>query len=183
MASAITHAVAATSIGCWFYRPTVRRSIWATAIGCAILPDADVIGFRLGIPYDSAFGHRGITHSVAFAAALAALTAWGVYRHRDTGMRSGTLWLFLFLVIVSHGVLDAFTNGGLGVAFFAPVWNERFFFPVTPIEVSPLSVTGFLNARGLHILANEAAWVWLPAALLGGLGLAAGRLTRQARAR
>lgn len=34
---------------------------------CAVLPDADVIGFRFGISYADAFGHRGFSHSLAFA--------------------------------------------------------------------------------------------------------------------
>lgn len=171
MASAITHAVAAAGIGCWFYRPAVPRAIGITAIVCAIAPDADVIGFGFGIPYESVFGHRGISHSLAFAAALAALLTWVMQRERVSGLRPGTLWLLFFLATASHGVLDAFTNGGLGVAFFAPIWNARYFFPVTPIEVSPLSVSGFLTARGLRILANEAVWVWLPAVLIGVAGL------------
>jgi len=179
VASAITHVVAAAGIGCWFHRPGVPRAVWAAAVVAAVIPDADVIGFRFGIPYDSVFGHRGISHSIAFAAALASLLALGVFRNRDTGLRSGTLWTFLFLVTASHGVLDAFTNGGLGIACFAPLWNARYFFPVTPIEVSPLSVTGFLNERGLRILANEAVWVWLPAALAGAAGLWVTRFRRK----
>ena len=34
---------------------------------CAVLPDADVIGFRFGISYADAFGHRGFSHSLVFA--------------------------------------------------------------------------------------------------------------------
>ena len=26
---------------------------------CAVLPDADVLAFRFGIPYESVWGHRG----------------------------------------------------------------------------------------------------------------------------
>nr|HRC76832.1 rhodanese-like domain-containing protein [Kouleothrix sp.] len=32
-----------------------------------------------------------------------------------------------------HGVLDAMTDGGLGVAFFAPFSATRYFFPFRPI--------------------------------------------------
>jgi inner membrane protein len=141
----------------------VPRRAWAIAIAAAILPDADAIGFWLGVPYDSVFGHRGITHSLAFAAAFAAVLAWSLRQRR--------LWLFFFLAIASHGILDAFTNGGMGVAFFAPFSKVRYFFPVTPIEVSPISVTRFISWRGLRILASEAQWVWLPAFALGGAGL------------
>jgi inner membrane protein len=30
--------------------------------------------------------------------------------------------------MASHGVLDALTNGGHGIAFFSPFLNERYFF-------------------------------------------------------
>jgi inner membrane protein len=76
------------------------------------------------------------------------------------------LLLFLFLATASHGVLDAMTTGGLGVAFFAPFDAGRYFLPWRPIEVSPLGVGRFLGARGVRVLASEALWVWLPAALL-----------------
>jgi len=35
------------------------------------------------------------------------------------------LFAYLFLATASHGVLDAMTNGGLGVAFFSPFDNRR----------------------------------------------------------
>ena len=37
--------------------------------------------------------------------------------------------LYLFLSTASHGVLDALTDGGLGVAFFSPFDQTRYFFP------------------------------------------------------
>jgi len=35
-------------------------------VDCAVLwlPDVDVLGLVMGIPYDHMLGHRGITHSV-----------------------------------------------------------------------------------------------------------------------
>src|SRR6267378_8050335 len=47
------------------------------------------------------------------------------------------LWRFFFLATASHGLLDAMTNGGLGVAFFAPFCDTRYFLPWQPIVVSP----------------------------------------------
>ena len=58
------------------------------------------------------------------------------------------------------------TNGGLGVAFLAPFNDTRFFLPFRPIEVSPLSITGFFTGEGVAILANEIVWVWLPSFLI-----------------
>ena len=40
--------------------------------------------------------------------------------------------------MASHGVLDALTDGGPGVAFLAPFDDTRYFFPWRPIRVSPL---------------------------------------------
>ena len=65
----------------------------------------------------------------------------------------------------SHGVLDAFTNGGRGVAFFAPFSSDRFFFPVTPIAVSPIGAA-FFSERGVSVLASEMLWVWVPLLIL-----------------
>jgi inner membrane protein len=120
-------------------------------------------------------GHRGITHSLAFAAVLAALVvALGFRGPRWTGRRP-TLWLLLFLATASHGVLDAMTNGGSGIAFFAPFDDTRYFFPWRPIPVSPISLDRFLSERGLRVLQGEMLWVWLPAGLLVGLGTLARR--------
>ena len=37
------------------------------AILSAILPDFDIIAFKLGIDYQHPLGHRGFTHSILFA--------------------------------------------------------------------------------------------------------------------
>ncbi|MBA3273622.1 MAG: metal-dependent hydrolase [Chthoniobacterales bacterium] len=79
--------------------------------------------------------------------------------------------LYLFLATVSHCVLDAFTDGELGVAFFAPFENSRYFFPVTPIAVSPIGGS-FFSARGLSVVLNEVVWIWVPFSALRGCVLA-----------
>ncbi|HSV89890.1 MAG TPA: hypothetical protein VLH80_02270, partial [Nitrospiraceae bacterium] len=61
-----------------------------------------------------------------------------------------------------HGVLDAMTNGGLGVAFFSPFDTTRYFFPLRPVFVSPIGVSEFFSEYGVRILASEAIWIWLP---------------------
>ena len=63
-------------------------------------------------------------------------------------------------------MLDALTDGGRGMPFFSPFSETRYFFPVTPIQVSPLSYDAFLSGRGLRVVLSEMKWVWLPAALL-----------------
>jgi inner membrane protein len=88
------------------------------------------------------FGHRGLTHSFLFALALAVAVA-ALVHVRDPGKSLGDVCLYLFLATASHGVFDALTNGGRGIAFFAPFSSTRYFFPFRPIEVSPISVTPF----------------------------------------
>ena len=152
---------------------SLRGRMTAVAAMCAMLPDIDVIGLRFGVPYDSLVGHRGITHSVLFAGLVAvtiSLPLWSRSKSRETLQAL----VCLFVATVSHGVLDALTNGGLGVAFFAPFNDTRYFFPVTPIEVSPLRADVFLTLRGVSVLWSEIVWVWLPAVVVAVVA----RLTR-----
>ena len=94
------------------------------------------------------------------------------------------LLVFLFLCTASHGILDAFTNGGRGVAFLAPFSGARGFAPWRPIEVSPLSLDAFLGSRGAAVLRSEAVWVWLPCAAVFLVGaLTCGRPARARAAR
>src|SRR6266571_2952170 len=76
------------------------------------------------------------------------------------------LWMYLFLATASHGFLDAMTDGGLGVAFFAPFSNARYFLPWTPIHVAPIGLFRFFSMRGLSVFLSEFGWVWIPASLL-----------------
>jgi len=130
-----------------------RRVLFCGVIG-TIIPDADVIAFAFGIPYAHTFGHRGFTHSIAFAA-LFALVAAVLVRGRIAA------FAFIFLCTMSHAILDALTDGGLGIAFFSPFSNERYFFPWQPIRVSPLGA-GFFSERGWETLRSEVVWVWGP---------------------
>lgn len=132
---------------------------------CPVLPDLDVIGFGFGIRYGDFWGHRGFTHSLAFAALLAAVVLLGFKRDLPTPSRL-SLWTYLFLATASHGFLDAMTDGGLGVAFFSPFDNHRYFLPWTPIRVSPIGFRSFFTDYGLAVLESELLWIWLPSALL-----------------
>lgn len=166
MASLPSHVVAALGIGACFYKPEVPKSVWVIGAACSVIPDLDVIGFRFGIHYGDFWGHRGFTHSLFFAALLAvAIVALG-FRRGATGMHVLPIWLYFFLSTASHGLLDALTDGGLGVAFFSPFDNHRYFLPWTPIRVSPIGVGRFFGARGLAVLQSEFLWIWVPAIAL-----------------
>ena len=133
----------------------------------AVLPDVDVVGFRYGIAYGDVLGHRGLTHSLSFAAVTGVLVTVVLFPSvRRFPLRFLAVAALLFAATASHGVLDAFTNSGHGVGFFLPFDETRYFFPWRPLETSPLSVERFLNASGARILLNEMQWVWLPTALM-----------------
>ena len=128
---------------------------------CSLLPDLDVIGFKMGIGYADALGHRGVSHSIIFAFGLVLVSACLAPLLR---CRAVTAFMCISLAVLSHIALDAMTSGGLGVAAFWP-WDEtRYFLPWRPIRVSPFSPRALFSARGLAVLTSEFLWVWLPCA-------------------
>jgi inner membrane protein len=165
VASPITHAIAAAALAVAAF-PALPRAAWAAGAACAIVPDFDILGLALGVPRESTFGHRGIMHSLVFAAALGAVVARALGPTSAGSVPAAKRWLYFFLATSSHGVLDALTNGGRGVAFLAPFDDRRWFFPFRPIAVSPIAIRPFFGARGLEILRTEIVWIWLPSAVL-----------------
>jgi inner membrane protein len=165
VASLISHAVAALGIGASFYKPGIAKRVWVLGAVCSVLPDADVVGFHFGVRYGDFWGHRGFTHSLLFAAILATLFALFAVGGISSGDRR-LIWVYLFLATASHGLLDAMTNGGLGVAFFSPFDTTRYFLAWRPILVSPIGVTRFFSPRGLAVLRTEVLWIWFPTGLL-----------------
>ena len=160
MASAFSHAFVAFAIGTI---PRAEPFTWRMLIlgmVCSIVPDLDVIGFSCGIPYEDLWGHRGITHSLFFAALLSASLAAG--RRRESLPKKTAMFVYLFLCTASHGLLDALTAGGLGVAFFSPFDTTRYFFGVRPVAVSPIGIGEFFTKDAIRILSSEARWIWLP---------------------
>ena len=166
MASILSHAVAALGIGAVFYRQGMSRRVLIAGALCSVVPDLDVIGFKFGVPYGDFWGHRGFTHSLLFAALLATLVAVVAFRNSMTGLGSFSLWAYLFLATASHGLLDAMTDGGLGVAFLSPLENSRYFLSWRPIHVSLIGISRFFSARGLYVLQSEIVYIWLPSAVL-----------------
>lgn len=156
-------AAAGSSLG----RKGERFRFCEFSVVCSILPDADVIAFALGIPYSHFFGHRGFFHSPCFAIIAGFLAAW-IYR-RTIRRGVGRIWTLSFYfssLIATHGLLDAMTNGGMGIALFIPFDSDRYFLPWTPIEVSPVGIAGFFSARGMTVLLSEFLWVWIPMMIL-----------------
>jgi inner membrane protein len=161
----LTHPAVPLALGLGLGPSVISRRLLVAGVAASVLPDLDVIAFPLGISYASDFGHRGVTHSLVFAALVALGGAYGRRALRTTAVRALG---FLFLATASHGLLDACTNGGLGVALLWPWSGERYFAPFQMIEVSPLSVQQLWSVRGARVLWSELAWVWAPCTVLAG---------------
>jgi len=166
VASVFSHAVAALGIGACFYRPGTPNRVWVIGVFCSVIPDIDVLGFRFGIRYGDFWGHRGFTHSLFFAALLASAVLLMEFWRGAPGLSRLSRWVYFFIATASHGFLDAMTDGGLGVAFFSPFDNHRYFLPWRPIHVSPIGFGRFFSERGIAVLQSELLWIWVPAALL-----------------
>jgi len=166
MPSPLSHGTVALALGSLFPGAFLPRKWWLIGAICATLPDVDIITFRMGIPYQHMLGHRGLTHSILFAAALA-LTVAGMALFTAKGRRlAPVLSIYLCACTVSHGLLDALTNGGYGVAFWAPLSDQRLFFAWRPIEAAPLNATRFLSSKALVVIGTELVWVVLPCLLM-----------------
>src|SRR5262249_21610864 len=131
----ISHAAVPLALAFGLGREIAPRRLVQIGVVASILPDLDVLAFGLGIPYADPLGHRGFSHSLVFAAlvGLAAACAF-----RTLGVTFARTFWFVFAATASHGLLDSLTNGGLGVAFLWPFSDERYFAPLTMIQVSPI---------------------------------------------
>lgn len=166
MASAFGHAAIALAVGKGLPKPLSSWSILITGIICTIIPDIDVLAFRLGIPYEDFWGHRGFTHSLLFACMLGLFAAI-CFLYKFNGWKNFLLLTFFFSTCcASHILLDAMTNGGLGVAAFSPWDNARYFLPWRPIAVSPIGAARFFTDRGFAVLKSEALYVGIPSLMI-----------------
>ena len=132
----------------------------AALLGGRVSTQMLLIGFRFSISYADAFGHRGFSHSLAFAL-LMGCAGFGV---APLFLRGSRLMGFTvgLLAVSSHILLDAMTNGGLGVAAFWPFDQTWYFCDWRPIRVSPFGLKGLLSQRGLSVMLSELRWVWAP---------------------
>lgn len=177
MPSILSHPAVALGLAPIFQRFRVPRAMLWLGAFCTIVPDFDVVGFAFGVGYADVFGHRGFTHSLLFAGILSAILVQVFLHHRDDASKPAC-FAFLFLCTASHGMFDALTNGGLGVAFFAPFDDTRYFSPWRPIQVSPIGVRRFFSRWGAGVILTEIIWMWIPALVIGLVALAINRRKR-----
>ena len=130
MPSSLGHALAAAAGGCALAPRHLLKPFLVAGAVCAVIPDIDAVG-RLWGGGDMEFigGHRGFTHSIAFAALLGMLLpAATLGRAAWTGHRI-RFGIFIAGATISHGLLDTVTSIGAavdGVQFLYPWSTHRF---------------------------------------------------------
>lgn len=163
MPTIVTHAAVPLCLGLGLGSRMIPPRLLLAGVAIAMLPDADVLAFKLGVAYGHVFGHRGFTHSLLFAFALPTLA---MLFHRQFRASTATVWSFLLVSLLSHSLLDSLTTGGKGVGWLWPWRDERFFAPWQVIRVAPFKLEAYLTARGEAVILSELYWVWLPGVVL-----------------
>ena len=169
MTSTVTHALVPLAVAVAAGPGRISPKLAFAGALMAVLPDFDVIGFRFGVEYGDDWGHRGASHSFAVAIVCA-----GIVSMLWQEARSAVGFVFLAFATASNGLLDALTDGGLGVGLLWPWDNTRYFAPITPVRVSPIGL-GFFSQSGLATLWSEMRWVWLPCVVVALTGWGARR--------
>ena len=87
-----------------------KAALWGAIAGT--IPDLDVFLRFFYHPIESSLVHRGFSHSLLFAVFFSPLIAYAVSKlYRNRHAFKTWFWLF-FLAIVTHPILDMFTNYG-----------------------------------------------------------------------
>ena len=159
MPTVFSHGIVGLGLGRVFSARRMPAIFWILAALLPMVPDFDAFWIR---PYSSILGHRGFTHSLGFALVLGLLVAVLTYRYLRAPFWD--LLGFFFVIIASHGILDAFTNGGYGIPLFWPFSSARY-GPWGPIQVSDIGFE-LPNPRKSRTVQTELLWIWLPTAVL-----------------
>lgn len=123
----------------------------ATFALLAFVPDLDVAWVAMGVADHGAGGHRGFTHTFAFAVLLGMVGALACRRSAHRPMRA---FLFVAATVASHGILDALTFDSRGVMLFWPFADVTIAFGWRPIPSAPTGLA-FVGLRGMEVAVIE----------------------------
>jgi inner membrane protein len=131
LGAAVAEAVAGRKMG-------AKAALWGAIAGT--IPDLDVFLTAFFHPIDAALMHRGFSHSMLFALIAGPVLGWLVHRlYKKKYEQKTWIWLF-FLGIITHPILDMFTN--YGTEFLWP-FNYRITFN-TVFVIDPLYTVPFM---------------------------------------
>jgi inner membrane protein len=131
----------------------IKAALWGAFAGT--VPDLDVFARALAHPIDGALIHRGFSHSIAFAIIASPIFGWLLFRlYKRKYELKKWIWLF-FLAIITHPMLDIFTN--YGTQLFWPFDVRLTFNSVFVID--PLYTLPFLLCLIIAVsLKREKKW-------------------------
>ena len=119
-----------------FRRRLGRRSVVAGA-AVALVPDLDIAILWTSGPFPYWVHHRGLTHSIFFAALAGPVFGWLLHwfaapKADASGRSTLPAWMWLaILALATHPVLDVFTSYGTQILW--PLTTHRFAIDALPI--------------------------------------------------
>lgn len=161
MATDYSHAVVGLGLARLYATKPMPWVYWGLAAILPIIPDLDVFS---PANYGTWLGHRGFTHSLVFALLLGIIIASTAFRCFQVSWWS--LAALFFVMIASHGLLDALTNGGENIPFFWPLESRYGNWGLIPVSDIALD---WPDPRYSRAIRGELLWVWLPTGLLVSL--------------
>ena len=128
-----------------------KALVWGGVAGT--IPDLDVLSDFFLDDLQSLLFHRGITHSILFAVIVAPILAFLAYKwHSKEPADFKDWWKLFFLCIITHPLLDIFTN--YGTQLFYPFSEYRIsfntIFVIDPLYTLPLligTILVFMNKK------------------------------------
>lgn len=140
-----------------------RRLAFAGAL-LAVAPDFDVVGRLLDVPHDAILGHRGISHCLLFALAMALLAMPLMGR-----CRPAWTFAFLFAAGASHGLADMLTQGSKGIMLWWPLSEVRYDWAEQPIPASGVLARSITDGSLPYILWAELCWLLVPLLIVAAI--------------
>lgn len=162
----VTQATLGAGIAGALMGPRYGRKALLLGAALGTLPDLDVL-IDYGNPLAQMINHRGFSHSLFVLTALSVLLAWLARRCRlhGDGTGYGRLFLTIFLILITHPLLDAFTSYGTQIWWpLRPTpasWSSVFI--IDPFYTLPL-LAGVLIALLVGVrpaMARALAWLLL----------------------
>lgn len=160
----VTQATLGAGIAGALMGPRYGRKALIAGAALGTLPDLDVL-IDYGNPLAQMINHRGFSHSLFVLTALSFLLVWLARRfhlHKD-GQGYGRLLLTIWLILITHPLLDAFTSYGTQIWWpLRPTpasWSSIFI--IDPFYTVPLLV-GVLAALAVGVrpaMAKALAWL------------------------
>jgi len=138
----------------------IKAAFWGAIAGT--IPDLDVFLNGFYHPIEAALVHRGFSHSILFAVLFSPVFAWMLFRLYKRKYEYKTWILLFFFGIVTHPLLDVFTNYGTSLLWPSP---ERLsldsVFVIDPLYTVPflICVVVAISMKRTSLWRNRVNWI------------------------